>query len=301
MSDGHSGDEAHSLLRRQVGWGGGSSGTLPHSSNFSHHGNSNSNSGSSVFAAPQRLLCQTVPSFSLLLIVALLMSIPLMAVCSLLTYRAGVADGGRAAEVHCSGHGHASNAGAGAGAGAGAVAAVALPVPAPAHPAGPPPSSMDLSPVLAGAESAQSVPVVDFFVRTWRGDGHWLVYMLRSIHRFVPRAMYRNIIIAFTRNETAFFESYVKHFSPTLPIILHPQDDPVILIPGPNKGGYYAQIISKLYTYTNSDAAYFIHMDSDTIFNRPVSLVDFIDEQTESVCDLLSLCGHAREFPRMAG
>jgi hypothetical protein len=36
---------------------------------------------------------------------------------------------------------------------------------------------------------------------------------------------------------------------------------------------------AKFYAYRHSDADFFIHMDSDTIFNEPVIQLDFLDEQ----------------------
>ena len=122
-------------------------------------------------------------------------------------------------------------------------------------------------------------PTVDFFVRTWRGDGHWLVFLLRSIVRFVPPSMYRQIIICFSHVELAFFTSYLHSFQSVLRLVLAPVVDQDTAIAGPNNGGYSSQMISKFYAFNHSDAEYFIHMDSDTIFNRPVTLLDFLDEQ----------------------
>ena len=124
-----------------------------------------------------------------------------------------------------------------------------------------------------------NAPTVDFFVRTWRGDGHWLVFLLRSIDRFVPRTMYRRVIICFSHLELAFFESYLHAFSLSLHLQLAPVVDQDTNIVGPNNGGYSSQMVSKFYAFNHSDADFFIHMDSDTIFNRPVTLLDFLDSQ----------------------
>ena len=86
-------------------------------------------------------------------------------------------------------------------------------------------------------------PVFDFFVRTYKGDGHWLAFMLRSMEKWVPRSVYRNIIVAFPRQDTTYFESYLPLFD--LSIRLKPEDD-VFIKPGPNNGSYFSQMYSKL-------------------------------------------------------
>ena len=121
--------------------------------------------------------------------------------------------------------------------------------------------------------------MIDIVVRSWRGDGHWLCYLLRSIARFVPRSLYREVLISFTRSETAFFQSFLPAAFASLPLRLLPVDDPVLHLASPNNGSYYSQIVDKLYTHLRSDADVFLHMDSDMIFNRPVRLGDFMDEQ----------------------
>ena len=87
-------------------------------------------------------------------------------------------------------------------------------------------------------------PVMDFFIRTWEGDGHWLIYMLRSIEKFVPPTMYRDIIICFAKHEEEFFQSYLPYFS--VPVRLVPEEDVYINSGGPNNGSYYSQMYSKL-------------------------------------------------------
>lgn len=119
-------------------------------------------------------------------------------------------------------------------------------------------------------------PILDFFVRTWHGDGHWLIYLLRSIEKYVPHTLYRDIIITFSSTETAYFQSYLPFFP--LPIKLIPMTD-IFIRNGPNNGSYYSQMYAKFYAYRHSDADFFIHMDSDTIFNEPVSRLDLLDEQ----------------------
>jgi hypothetical protein len=48
---------------------------------------------------------------------------------------------------------------------------------------------------------------------------------------------------------------------------------------GSNNGSYYSQMYTKFYAYQHSDADFFIHMDSDTIFNEPIVRLDLLDEQ----------------------
>ncbi|CAM4872634.1 unnamed protein product [Rotaria socialis] len=123
--------------------------------------------------------------------------------------------------------------------------------------------------------SPRDPPVLDIFVRTWRGDGHWLIYLLRSIEKYVPRTLYRNIIITFPFTETSYFQSYLPFFS--LPIKLIQSND-VYIKNGPNNGSYYSQMYVKFHAYQYSDADFFIHMDSDTMFKEPISRRDLLDE-----------------------
>jgi hypothetical protein len=120
-------------------------------------------------------------------------------------------------------------------------------------------------------------PVIDFFVRTWKGDGHWLIFLLRSIEAHVPRTVYRKIIVTYNRQEDAFFRSYLPLIP--LPLVLIPEDDVYFQGGGPNNGSYYSQMYSKLMPWKHSDAEYFVHIDSDCVFTKRVSVSDFVDEQ----------------------
>ncbi|CAF1073898.1 unnamed protein product [Rotaria sordida] len=124
--------------------------------------------------------------------------------------------------------------------------------------------------------SPRDPPILDFFVRTWHGDGHWLIFLLRSIEQYVSRTLYRDIVITFSSAETAYFQSYLPFFS--LPIKLIPTND-VYIKNGPNNGSYYSQMYTKFHAYQYSDADFFIHMDSDTMFKEPIIRLDLLDEQ----------------------
>ncbi|CAF4739218.1 unnamed protein product, partial [Rotaria sp. Silwood2] len=67
--------------------------------------------------------------------------------------------------------------------------------------------------------SPRNPPILDFFVRTWRGDGHWLIFLLRSIDKYVPRTLYRDVVITFSSTETAYFQSYLPFFSLSIKLI----------------------------------------------------------------------------------
>lgn len=119
-------------------------------------------------------------------------------------------------------------------------------------------------------------PAIDFYIRTWKGDGHWLTFMLRSIEAHVPSHVYRNIIVTYERKEDAFFRSYLPLVP--LPLVLVPEDD-VYIRAGPNNGSYYSQMYSKFFPWKHSDAEYFIHFDSDCVFTQPIARNDFMDDQ----------------------
>lgn len=119
--------------------------------------------------------------------------------------------------------------------------------------------------------------VTDILVRTWKGDGHWLIFLLRSIEKFVSRDSYRNIIITYDKSDAHFFNSYLTKFEITLPIKTIASMDSKGWKHGINNGGYHAQIYSKLIAHTYSDADYFVHIDSDCIFNTYVNSSHFFD------------------------
>lgn len=141
--------------------------------------------------------------------------------------------------------------------------------------------------------SPRNPPVFDIFIRTWHGDGHWLIYLLRSIERYVPRSLYRDIIITFSTTETAYFQSYLPLFP--LPIKLIPTTD-IFIKNGPNNGNYYSQMYAKFHAFQHSDADFFIHMDSDTIFTKPVHRLDFLDEQNRVYVKRIKFNDLAKNF-----
>jgi len=120
--------------------------------------------------------------------------------------------------------------------------------------------------------------VTDFIIRTYRGDGHWLIYLLRSIEKFVSRKAFRNIIITYDISDAHFFQTILPKFS-QLPIktVITRQSEGWKY--GANNGGYHAQMYSKMQAYKYSDAEYFVHVDSDCLFNTFVDSSHFFDRE----------------------
>lgn len=118
--------------------------------------------------------------------------------------------------------------------------------------------------------------VTDILVRTWKGDGHWLIFLLRSIEKFVSRDSYRNVIITYDKSDAHFFNSYLPKFK-TLPIKTIAASSNKGWKYGHNNGGYHAQIYSKMMAHTYSDADFFVHIDSDCIFNQNINSSHFFD------------------------
>lgn len=119
--------------------------------------------------------------------------------------------------------------------------------------------------------------VTDILIRTWRGDGHWLIYLLRSIEKFVDKNSYRNVIITYDTSDSYFFDSYLQQFYNTLPIKTVVSNSNKGWVYGHNKGLYNAQIFAKMLAYTYSDADYFVHIDSDCVFNTYINSSHFFD------------------------
>ena len=99
----------------------------------------------------------------------------------------------------------------------------------------------------------------DIFIRTYPGDYGWLKYCLQAINKYAK--CFRKIWI------------------------VSPQDIPFMDKPGyqwkqmndETEDGYLAQQITKLYAdvITDYQADYILHIDSDTLFTRPVTPQDF--------------------------
>lgn len=123
------------------------------------------------------------------------------------------------------------------------------------------------SPLVAIVPSGR---VTDFFIRSHFLDGQQLVYFLRSVEAFVPRHVYRNIIMTYNERDDVYFQSFIPSFN--LPIVLKPIDD------GGVTEGYQAQIYNKMMAFTYTDADYIIFMDSDCMFTKQQHNYSFVSK-----------------------
>lgn len=97
---------------------------------------------------------------------------------------------------------------------------------------------------------------VDIFIKTYPKDYSWLVYCLKSIHKFCTGI--RSIVLITSggaeRNwESEIFPIQMKH------------------VPEHGNDNYLSQQVFKMYSDTYTDADYILHIDSDTIFTRQVT------------------------------
>jgi hypothetical protein len=99
--------------------------------------------------------------------------------------------------------------------------------------------------------------------------------MLRSIEAHVPSNIYRDIIITYNKKEDDFFRKYLPLIRLRLKLV--PEDD-VYIKDGHNNGSYYSQIYSKFFPWMHSDADYFVHIDSDCVFNQAITRRDLVDD-----------------------
>lgn len=100
----------------------------------------------------------------------------------------------------------------------------------------------------------------DIFIRSYAGDFEWLTYCLRSIHRFASG--FRRVIVVVPNGQrppTGALET-VYH--------IHESCD-----------GYLHQQITKLNADAFTDADNILFMDSDTIFTRPITPADAINNE----------------------
>jgi len=106
----------------------------------------------------------------------------------------------------------------------------------------------------------------DIFYRTYAGDAVWLEYSLQSIHKFVTG--YSSVIVTAPESSRSVIEPIVlKHgFKFIACQALHRND-------------YVGQQATKMYAdlYTTSDLV--VHVDSDVIFTKPVTLQSFLNAE----------------------
>lgn len=104
----------------------------------------------------------------------------------------------------------------------------------------------------------------DIFYRTYYGDAKWLDYSLQSIHKFLTG--YSSVIVTAPGSSKDVIEPIVlKHgFKFIVCDAIHADD-------------YVGQQATKMYAdlYTTSDVV--VHVDSDLIFTRHVSLPSFLN------------------------
>lgn len=128
-------------------------------------------------------------------------------------------------------------------------------------------ATVRLSPTVAVATIPESTarelygtPVVDIYIKSWQRDHELLNLLLKSIHKFVTG--YRNIIIESENSPVLCWPAGIK--------------DRVRLIECKDeKPGYLYQQKKKLECHQHSDAPYFLWVDSDCCFNRPVDVSEF--------------------------
>lgn len=102
----------------------------------------------------------------------------------------------------------------------------------------------------------------DIFIRTYPKDYPWLNYCLRSINKFCTGF---NKIWIVSPEQAPFAPQGVEW-----KVMNEESDD-----------GYLSQQITKLYAdvITNYEADYYLHVDSDVIFTRPTTPMDFLQNE----------------------
>lgn len=123
---------------------------------------------------------------------------------------------------------------------------VALPLSSEASTTTAPSSSASFSSSSFSSPSSSTPCTVDVFVRTYKGDGHWFIYMLRSLARFLHPAAYRTIHVVTDAGADAEFAARAVALFPTLRARVVGQTIERWMPASPNNGSYHAQMLSKL-------------------------------------------------------
>lgn len=98
--------------------------------------------------------------------------------------------------------------------------------------------------------------ICDIFIKTYPADYEWLKYCCRSINKFAAGFRKTVIIAPDERHDSEGYEWQQRH---------------EYGLGNPRFDGYLSQQVFKLNADTFSDAEFILHIDSDTIFTRPVT------------------------------
>jgi len=110
--------------------------------------------------------------------------------------------------------------------------------------------------------STQHGKTCDLFIRSYWKDLEWLRFCLDSIHRYCHG--FRSVIVVLPRSTAPWLRKAPLPPQVRVEFCRDYQDD------------YLGQQVTKLLADVFSDADYICHVDSDCVFFRPTSPVDFI-------------------------
>lgn len=113
-------------------------------------------------------------------------------------------------------------------------------------------------------------------MRTYKGDGQFFIYLLRSLERYGGDA-YRELVVSADAGDDADYASAL------LPLFavrarVSPYTPPRWMQSG-NGGGYHAQMLAKLGAARATDAATICFLDSDTLVTAPLHAHQLVDER----------------------
>jgi len=105
------------------------------------------------------------------------------------------------------------------------------------------------------------------FIRTYRGDAHWLTFCLRSLRRYAEH-VFSEVVVVFPTNDSIFFSTFLHGYE--LPLKVFAEEEVV-------SHGYEQQMLSKMFADTRTMADFIWHVDSDTILKRQLRYEDLFD------------------------
>lgn len=117
-------------------------------------------------------------------------------------------------------------------------------------------------------QASSGAPTCDIFIRTYPGDYEWLTYCLQSIDTYCKG--FRKVTIVSPAAAPAWFDIRKDHWAGQFPMEWKVMNEET-------EDGYLSQQIHKLYAdvITDYQADFILHVDSDTLFTRPVTPLDY--------------------------
>ena len=128
----------------------------------------------------------------------------------------------------------------------------------------------------AGFDPRLPPPKVWCHIRSYHGDARWLMYALRSLHRYARHVLQR-VVVAVPMAEIDFFNSFLAGQAPWVEVVALTRT-----VTGGDDSSRYEQVNYDVLTAderVRDDVDFIFHMDSDSVLVRHLTWTDLFEER----------------------